>query len=51
MVRKTYTPERIINKLREVEVLISQETNATKTSRKVWGNRADQSLLAKRIWW
>ena len=28
MVRRTYTPEQIINKLREVEVLISQGATA-----------------------
>jgi transposase-like protein len=34
MVRKTYTPEQIINKLREVEVLISQGATTTEASRK-----------------
>ena len=29
MVRKTYTPEQIINRLREAEVLLSQETKAS----------------------
>ena len=29
MARKTFTPEQITNKLREVEVLISQGANAT----------------------
>ena len=35
MVRKTFTPEQIINKLREVEVLISQGATAVEASRKV----------------
>ena len=34
MVRKTYTPEQIINKLREVEVLISQGVTTGEASRK-----------------
>ncbi len=34
MVRKTFTPEQIINKLREVEVLISQGVTATEAGRK-----------------
>jgi transposase-like protein len=35
MGRRTYTPEQIINKLREVEVLISQGATAPEASRKV----------------
>ncbi len=35
MVRKTYTPEQIINKLREVEILISRGTTAGEASRKI----------------
>ncbi len=35
MVRRTYTPEQIINKLREVEVFISQGTTTAKASRKI----------------
>ena len=35
MVRKTYTPEQIINKLRGVEVLISQGVTTVEASRKV----------------
>ena len=35
MVRKTYTPEQIINKLREVEVLISQGATSAEASRKI----------------
>ena len=34
MIRKTYTPEQIISKLREVEILISQGATAMKASRK-----------------
>ena len=35
MVRKTYTPEQIINKLQEVEVLISQGSTTMEASRKI----------------
>ena len=35
MGRRTYTPEQIINKLREVEVLICQGATAPEASRKV----------------
>jgi len=34
MIRKAYTPEQIINKLREVEVLISQRATTVEASRK-----------------
>jgi putative transposase len=35
MVRRTYTPEQIINKLREVEVFISQGATTAEASRKI----------------
>ena len=35
MVMKNFTPEQIINKLREVEVLISQGATTAEASRKV----------------
>jgi len=35
MVRKAFKPEQIINKLREVEVLISQGTTIGEASRKI----------------
>jgi|TARA_Y100000310_G_C20450126_1_gene700300 transposase-like protein len=35
MVRKTYTPEQIINRLREVEILISRGATAGEASRKI----------------
>ena len=35
MGRRTYTPEQIINKLREVEILISQGTSINEASRKI----------------
>ncbi len=35
MARKGYTPEQIINKLREAEVLLSQGTNIGEASRKL----------------
>ncbi len=35
MARKTYTPEQIINKLREVEILISRGATSAEASRKI----------------
>jgi transposase-like protein len=35
MVKKAFTPEQIINKLREVEILISQGANTGEASRKI----------------
>ena len=35
MVRKTYTPEQIINKLREAEILLSQGATVIEASRKI----------------
>jgi putative transposase len=35
MVRKTYTPEQIINKLREAEIHLSQGATIAETSRKL----------------
>ncbi len=35
MVRKTYTPEQIINKLREAEALLSRGATAGEASRKI----------------
>ncbi len=35
MVRKGYTPQQIINKLREAEVLLSQGATIATTSRKI----------------
>ena len=35
MAKKTYTPEQIINKLREAEVLLSQGSSIGKVSRKI----------------
>ena len=35
MARKSYTPERIINKLREVEVLLSQGSTIGEAARKI----------------
>ncbi len=34
MVRRSYTPERIINKLREVEILLSQGSAVGEAARK-----------------
>ena len=38
MVRETYTPEQIINKLREVEISISQGATTIEASRKIGVN-------------
>ena len=35
MARKTYTPEQIINKLKEAEVLLSRGATAGEASRKI----------------
>ncbi len=35
MAKKTYTPEQIINKLREAEILLSQGSNIGKANRKI----------------
>jgi len=35
MVRKTYLPEQIINKLREAEILLNQGANIAEASRKI----------------
>ena len=35
MVRKTYTPEQIINKLREAEILLNQGATIAEASRKI----------------
>ena len=35
MARKSYTPERIINKLREAEVLLSQGATVSEASKKI----------------
>jgi len=35
MVRKSYAPEQIINKLREVEILLNQGANVGKACRKI----------------
>jgi len=35
MGRRTYTPEQIINKLREAEILLSQDTTVVEVSRKL----------------
>ena len=35
MARRTYTPEQIINKLREVEILLSQGSTVAEASRQI----------------
>jgi hypothetical protein len=50
MPRKRYTPEQIINSLREAEVLISQGSTAKEASRHLSNIRADLLQVEKRIW-
>jgi len=45
MVRKTYTPEQIINKLREAKIHINQGASISEASRKIY-NRVDLLSLA-----
>jgi hypothetical protein len=35
MVKKSHSPEEVINRLREVEILLNQEGNIRNTSRKI----------------
>ena len=37
MARKSYTPEQIINKLREAEILLSQDNTLAEQYGKDWG--------------
>ena len=51
MVKKTYTPEQIINKLREAEVLLNQGATIGEASRKIGvtaQKRGSHSLLSAR---
>ena len=43
MVRKGYTPEQIINKLREAEVLINQGATTGEASRKIYYDTSNQA--------
>ncbi len=36
MTRRSYTPERIINKLREVEIIVSQGSTIGEAARKIY---------------
>ncbi|MFH1662682.1 MAG: hypothetical protein ABH934_02010 [Chloroflexota bacterium] len=47
MARKIYTPEQIINKLREAEIYLSQGSSIGEASRKIGGNRADLLPMAQ----
>jgi putative transposase len=49
MVRKGYTPEQIINKLREAEILLSQGATIAVASKKIGGQRLHLLPLAKRV--
>ena len=49
MPRKGYTPEQIINKLREAEVLIAQGSAIWNRLQKDWSQRLHPLPLAQRI--
>ena len=49
MPRKLYTPEQIINSLREAEVLLSQGNTAVEAARHLRYYRTDLLPLEKRI--
>ena len=51
MARRTYTPEQIINKLREAEVLISQGATAAEASRKISVTEQTYLPMAERVRW
>ena len=50
MPKKGYTPEQIINKLREAEIMLSQGNAIACNLQEDRGNRPDLLPLAKRIW-
>ncbi len=51
MAKRAYSPEQIINKLREVEVLISQGATAAEASRKIGVTEQTYYRLAQGIRW
>lgn len=51
MVRKSYTPEQIINKLHEAKILLSQRVHHWLNQQEDRSNRANLLPLAERIWW
>ncbi len=51
MGRSGFTHEQIINKLREVEVLLSQGGSVREASKEDWGNRADLLPLEETVRW
>ena len=51
MARKVHTPEQIINKLREAEILISQRATSFRSQQEDRSHGADLLSLVQRIWW
>ena len=51
MTRKRYTPEQIIRKLREAEVMISQREEYIPSYPSDWYSRSNLLQMAKRIRW
>ncbi len=51
MVRNNFTPEQIINKLREAEIHINRGYPYRRSQSEDWHHRADLLPLAKRVWW
>ena len=47
MARRSYTPERIINKLREAEVLLSQESKVGEAARTAEERGQDTHLVPR----
>jgi hypothetical protein len=50
MAKKGYTPEQIINKLREAEILLSQRETIAVISKKIGVSAHTYYPLAKRVW-
>ena len=51
MVKKSFTPEQIINKLREAEILLSQGTTVGEASKKIGVTQQTYYRWPQRIWW
>ena len=50
MARKKHTPEEIVAKLRQVDVLVSQGSQVTDAVRQIRGDRGDLLPVAAGIW-
>ncbi len=51
MARRSYTPERIINKLREVEIIVSQGSTIGEAARKIGVTDETYYRWLKRMRW